>query len=153
MGNIPKYKVILTLTENGQENVVGVIRPTKVGILHHGTKAYVIDFEHPLYIRGMERVYVVNSETGTQLLPSEGKLLLRPDELDVIVSTKIVREITSAVHSDGNKQIIAFVIGAIIGILAGYIIGTLILQGKIDALVKELTTDIVVVAARCVGLW
>jgi hypothetical protein len=100
-------------------------------------KSFVVQYDAPTLVHGLERQYVIDWESGNQYLLGEGETNpLTPEELDVILGTKIVKEITSSVSKDVWAMIIPLLIGALVGFLAAWIIASTMYQAKIDELME-----------------
>jgi hypothetical protein len=102
-------------------------------------KSYVIQYDSPTIVHGLNRRYVIDYESGDQYLLGEGTTNpLTPEELDIILGTKIVKEITSSVQKDMMQYIIPALIGALAGFLAAWLIASFTFQEKIDELTRLL---------------
>lgn len=140
------YKIYFTRLENGQRVTIGyrlLKEPSK--LVKYKKKAFPIDLASPIRIFKLQRIYVMDYATGAQLaVEGSENALMSPDELDMIVSTKIIRELTSGLKESLSEKIIYIIVGCVIGFLVGFIVGYLIMQGKLDALYNELMQDVIV---------
>jgi hypothetical protein len=102
-------------------------------------KSYVIQYDSPTLVHGLNRQYVLDYESGDQYLLGEATTNpLTPEELDIILGTKIVKEITSSVQKDPWQMIIPLLIGVLAGFLAAWLIASFTYQEKIDELTQLL---------------
>lgn len=152
-----KYQVILTRTINGTEYVVKTLKysgmPEKV---RHANRTFLINYGTPVMISRDIATYIANVDTGIQFMPTaDSQVAMSPEELDVIMGTKIVREITASVAKNPYQDLIKYIIGGIIGLLAGLLIGFLVMQAKIDAVPPAVqnSTQIVMSIVRGVRIW
>jgi len=118
--------------------------PQKVVKWHN--HAFVVDWGCPLYLHKLERVYVVDWESGQQVIEKGGaQALMSPEELDLTVNTKVIRELTGGLGRDKMESLLPLIVGLVIGFLAGVLTGYLIMQGQVQAIYDELLEKTVVV--------
>lgn len=143
-----KYQVIFVRKEHGTNQVMLVkkLRNPKSSI-RVGVKSYLVDYSSPLFIANLTRVYIIDYDSGNQIIANEKGNILTPGELDVILGTKIVKEITQSVAKRPLAQLIPFIIGLAIGLLAGYLICNIVMQGKLDELTSQLLEDVVIISS------
>jgi hypothetical protein len=146
MGYYKKYKFIFIRKEQGVNEVIfyRITRKIKESI-KIGEKSFLIDYSSPLFVHKMVRTFIIDYDSGVQFVPGEKSSILTPGELDAILGTKIVKEIASSVAKNKMQQLIPFVIGLAIGLLAGYLICSIIMQAKIDELNAKLLEDVIVI--------
>ena len=152
-----KKMVFFTETQLEEEYVITSINikgnPDFIKLPHRN---YKIDFSKPTYVNSKGvRIYIVNIITGAQLEISGKPANVSPQDLDAIIGTKIVKEITSAVAENTKDKIIHFIIGAIIGALVGVLIAFLVMQSKIDAANAQQSTQTITTGIKMIRclLW
>jgi hypothetical protein len=59
---------------------------------------------------------------------------MNPNQLDTLMSTKIIKELTSGIIDNKKEKIVLIIIGFIIGIILGLLIMQIISAGKIEEL-------------------
>lgn len=135
-----KYKIVFLRQEYQTMNVVK-IREVKAlnAIIKEGTKAFVITYKFPTYNNGLDKFYFIDIETGKQLTFDAITRELNPEELDLIVGNKIIRELTSGVMDNKKEKIFFLAIGFIIGALLAAIIVMSLMQGKVDKILSDTT--------------
>lgn len=104
-------------------------------------KMYAIDFSSPLFVRGKERVYAVEFQSGSQfgLEGAKTPAGMTPEELDVVVGTKVIRELTQSVAHDIKDMVFPLVLGVCLGALVAWIVAQFVWQAKVDELVRMLS--------------
>lgn len=148
-----KFYILFTRDEQGQQVVFRKKRyKTLPKFVQFAQKSFQMDWSHPIYISGLTRVYILNWTTGVQLLPSGQAPALRPEDLDVIVGTKIIREITSTVaQGDFKLKLLWGVLGAILGGLAVGLIVYIYMSGRIEDILKSQVPNVIPVGAAIGG--
>ena len=120
-----------------------LLRSPRRTVRFKGKRTYSVDWSSPLYVRGLLRVYALDEREGTMMkIGAEGTSALTPEELDVIVGTKIVRELASSVTNNLVDMLIPILLGAVAGFLAAWIIAGIYYQEQINSLmdtIKDLT--------------
>lgn len=102
-------------------------------------RSFIVDWTKPLYVKGFRRVYVVDFDTCKQVVNQESdKPFISPAELDTIVGTHVIREITHAVTQNTMEKVLWAVIGGVIGALAAALIVMFVMQDKIDNLTPNI---------------
>lgn len=134
-----KFVVLFTRDEQGQQ-VVFRRRVFKIlpQFVQYASKSFQIDWSRPVYLSPrFQRVYLVNWTTGMQSFPEGGNPVLRPEDLDVVVKTKIIREITQAVSDDFKLKMIWALLGGIIGALAAGLVVYIVMSNQITEILKS----------------
>lgn len=100
----------------------------KKPLVKWGEKSFPIDLSRPIYRVANRHVYLVDIEEG-QLLVGNGQTI-EPIMTDMIFRREIVRQMVAGLGTSGFATNIAnLLIGAIMGILGGYIIGQFVPMG------------------------
>ena len=136
-----KYKIIFVRKEYSTMFVVKLMSlKTPKPLVRIKEKTFSISYEIPAYSNILEKVYFIDFESGSQLKFDIIQRKLNPNELDLIVSNKIVKEIASGVLDDIKTKILYISIGAIIGGLLAAMIVMSVYQNKIDEMYNEMST-------------
>lgn len=132
-----KFKIIFIRYEFGMR-IVSAIKELKnpIKILKIGNKDYIIDYEKPTYINKLTRIYVVDEESGGLVQFNQNIPSINPTDLDLIVGSKIIKELTSGIM-DNKEKIMFAIIGAICGALIAWIVCQNYMQTKIDEVYKN----------------
>jgi len=137
--NKPSFIVYLLRKEGEVWHVCGrkkLSKPRRT-VKFKGGRSYTVNWASPLYVRGLKRIYALDEGDGSQMgIESGGPAALTPDELDVIVGTKIVRELASSVRANPFEMLMPIILGAVIGFLAAWIIAGFVWQQRVDSLLK-----------------
>jgi len=114
-------------------------------VIRFRSRSYTMDWGAPLYVRGLTRVYALDVDKGTQMGvdSSPGPAPLSPEELDLVVGTKIVRELASSVNRSPMEMLLPIALGAVAGFLAAWIIAGIVWQQRVDELVEMLNDAVV----------
>jgi len=135
--NKPRYIIVFFRKEY---NVLVEVKKIKVNnlnkILKGKNKQYIIDIEHPSVIKGNKRFYFVNIDNGTQYHLHEVEQLMNPEELDLVIGNKIIRELTAGVIDNKKEKIFLIIVGALIGGL----LMTAIMLGVMSNKIEDLLT-------------
>lgn len=146
MGYQRKYKFVFIRKEQGVNQVIFVRLYRKIKeSIKIGEKSFLVDYSSPLFVNKLVLTFIIDYDSGVQFVPGEKNSVLTPGELDAILGTKIVKEIASSVTKNTMQQLIPFIIGLAIGLLAGYLICSIVMQAKIDELNAKLLEDIIVI--------
>jgi len=133
-----KYKLVFLRKEYSTMNVVKIVKLIEPKILYRiREKTFNISYEFPCYSHLLEKIYFIDYESGSQLMFSAIDRQLNPEQLDLIVSNKIVKEIASGVLDDMKGKIAMVVLGALLGGMLAAIVIMGIYQKKIDDLYAQ----------------
>ena len=117
------YKILLLRKEGLQLNLIRVLKLTEIkSLIRYNEKTFAIDISQPAFIEKNFRIYFIDIDSNMQyqLLKSD-KIGLNSDELDTIISNKLIREITQST-TDTKDKWVNMIIGAIMGaLIAGFI--------------------------------
>lgn len=116
-----QYKLILLRKAGETAYVEKILNLKTLNSLEKGgpEKKYLISPNFPAFIDGRTWVYFVDFDSGAAYTFHEVKMHMSPDELDSIVSGKIIRELTKGVMDNRKEKIGWIVIGFVIGALLG----------------------------------
>lgn len=136
--NKPKYVVVFLRKYQKSMMVVKKREYSSINKLLKGKgKKFVIDINNPCYILDNKKYYFVDYENGSNYFFNEVKFAMKPDELDSIVSNNIIQKLIKGVIDNKKMKILYFVVGCVIGILAGLFIMQIIMQKKLEELWLE----------------
>ena len=137
-----KYKVLLLRKEGDVLHVVRrrVFRgaPPKTVKFRGQKGTFLVDWERPLYRIGLTRVYTVDVDGNQVRVAGDGYSPMTPEELDVIVGTKLVRELATSVSRDPKEMLMPLILGIVAGFLAAWIIAGIYYQQQINDLMEAL---------------
>lgn len=134
-----KYKILLFRKERGNLSLIKSLTRKSLNspIITIGSKKYVVDLEKPTYINKEYRYFFVDYDVGSQFNLNETAQALTPEELDMIIGNKIIKELTSGVMDNRKEKIMLIILGAIIG---GLLVAT-IMMGVMNNKIEQLLTD------------
>ena len=123
--NKNKYKAIFLIKREGSFAITGKkrFRPSKTNIRFR-KGSYPIDVSIPTYIKGLKMFYFIEVDK-TQLFFSKNKneSMISPKIIDMIMSQKIVSQLTSNLGGSALKMsILTLIFGGIMGALIGFIV-------------------------------
>lgn len=90
--------------------------------VQYAHKEYIINPSSPCYARKNKFIYFFDFDTGRQLTFNELSTALKPEELDLILGQKIIRDICRGLNREEKIPYFYLVIGIILGILLGMVI-------------------------------
>jgi len=144
MFNKKKFKLILIRKEFQTLNVIKVVTTNTLGstakILD---KTYPIIIQYPTYLDGLQKVYMLDFDSGSQLKFSEIEALLKPEELDLIISTNVIKDLTAGAL-DKKEKIMVGIMGFIIGVLSGVAGMMFYMQSEINRIYESLGITVIV---------
>ena len=123
--NKNKYKAIFLIKREGSYAITGKkrFRPSKINIRFR-KGSYPIDVSIPTYIKGLKMFYFIEVDK-TQLFFAKNKneSMISPKIIDMIMSQKIVSQLTSNLGGSALKMsILTLIFGGIMGALIGFIV-------------------------------
>jgi hypothetical protein len=104
-------------------------------------KEFALSIENPLYINRMQKTYVLDYDSGSQLTFTEAKAYMTPEELDMIVGQKIIRELTSGVIDNKKEKLINMLLGFVMGALLAAIVAIVYYTNQIQQLIEDYATQ------------
>jgi hypothetical protein len=112
-----KYALYFLRNIHGTYTIFKVRRTNKLeSITKMGNKNFKIDLEKPLYISGKGvQCFFMDVESGNQLVFNQIEHKTDPNDLDIIVGQKIIRELTRGVMDNKKEIIMYFVLGFLLG--------------------------------------
>lgn len=148
----PKYKIIFLRREYEAMYVVQIkIFRTMKNLVKANKKQFLLDVNTPAYIYRNQYTYLVDIDSGSQLNYSEAKRQMSPEELDTIVGTKIIRELTAGVMDNNKEKVFWTILGVVIGLLLGLAIMQYVMSEKIAELVDKYTTTSTITELPTIG--
>jgi len=141
-----KYEIIFLRKEYSTMNIVGFLKTNKLlnNTIRFKNKTYQISIELPAFSRKITKVYIFDFDSGEQLKFDRIKTLLKPDELDLIVSNQIVKELAQSAVTDTKDKIINMILGAIIGGLLSALLMFFYMQSKIEEIYASFNTTTII---------
>ena len=123
--NKNKYKAVFLIKREGSYCIVKKKRfiPSRLNI-RYKKGSYPIDVSIPTYIKGLKMFYFIEVDK-TQLFFAKNKneSMISPKIIDMIMSQKIVSQLTSNLGGSALKMsILTLIFGGIMGALIGYIV-------------------------------
>jgi hypothetical protein len=138
----PKFNVFFTREEGNVQHVFLKVKARATDkMVSFGGKTFLMDWSIPLFVLKNMRYYVVNWTRGEQLTPLSQSSGTRPEELDVMFRTKIIKDIASAITDTTKDKLISFLLGALVGALGAALIVYIVMSGKIEELFKSQLTQ------------
>jgi len=103
------------------------------GTVRLGDKTYIIDLSKNLYIRKSKNYYFMDIDKNLQLIFSEVEGVINPEDLDILISRKIVSQLSYGLRENTlGLQATSLVIGGILGAaIAAIVFMVLIMNGVI----------------------
>ena len=123
-----KYKAIFLIKREGSFSIKKKKRfsPTKNQI-RYKKGSYPIDVSRPTYIKGLKLFYFIEIDKTQLFFSNEKSSIISPKVIDLIMSQKIVSELTT--NLSGSKMamnIMTLIFGGIMGGLIGYIVAGMV---------------------------
>jgi hypothetical protein len=133
-----KYKIIFIRKQFNAYFVARIIQTNdiKKTIALTG-KQFGISIENPLYISKMQKVYCLDFDSGSQLTFNEAKAFMTPEELDLIVGQKIIKELTSGVIDNKKEKLAMILLGLIMGALIAALVLMMYYTDKIQNMLED----------------
>ena len=130
-----KYKIIFLRKEYSTMRICGVLHTNKLkNLLRYKGKTYHVNIEFPCFSSQKSQTYIFDFDSGNQLKFDMIEAILKPEELDLIVSNQIVKELTSSAISDKKDKIINIILGFILGALVSALLMFMYMQNKIQSI-------------------
>lgn len=153
-----KYKLVFLRKEFDTVNVVKVkVLKSLKKLEKDKKKRYVLDIEHPAYVNRNIKYYFIDYDSGSQFHLIENPSLMNPEELDMIVGNRIIKELTSGVMDNKKEKLLMVIVGAIIGGLLATSIVLSIMNKKISDIYENInappTTIIPAMASALRAIW
>ncbi|MFW9949619.1 MAG: hypothetical protein ACFFKA_05785 [Candidatus Thorarchaeota archaeon] len=133
-----KYKLMLVRKEHNGINVIRYVNLKKIeSLIRFENRTFQINVEKPTIIQDKFRIFVVDIDSNAQIYLIGNEPLLNPDELDMIVSNKIINEITRGALDTFKDKLINIAMGAIIGAMVAAVILMGYYNNKIDEIYQQ----------------
>lgn len=137
-----KFKFVFMRKEYSTLNFVGMIKTNNLSnVVKFHNKTFVISIDKPAYSEPKTKVYLLDFDSGSQLNFAEIKSLLTPEELDLYLSSDLIKKLTEGAIADRKEKIINMILGAIIGALFSALLMFFYMQNKIDEIYKSVTIN------------
>lgn len=137
-----KYKILLIRKQFNAYFIVRTIQTNKIEkMIQIGNKQFAISIENPLYINKLQKVYILDYDNGSQLTLLEAKANMSPEELDLIVGQKIIKELTAGVIDNKKEKLINLILGFVMGALIAAIVAIVYYTGQIQQLMEDYATQ------------
>lgn len=141
-----QYKLIFLREFN---NTLNIVKITELNYLSNifrldNKHTFKIDINNVCFINKEQKTYFIDIDSGNQYTFKTIQAKMEPNQLDVIVSTKILKELASGIVENNKEKIILIIIGFIIGIILGLLIMQIISSGKIEELLKTIDNSPVI---------
>lgn len=115
-------------------------------------KKYTLNLQTPAFI-GKQKVYFFDYDSGAQFAFEESIPLMKPEDLDLIVGQKIIKELTSGVIDNKKEKIFWVLMGIILGGLIAVVICMGVYNDKIQKLIAEYTKNVIPIIGTIVRSW
>ena len=133
-----RLKIYLLRLSHGTYHLVKVkkIKETKQ-LISYKNREYKLDLKTPCYVSGSNILYFIDIDSGDQLTFNLIKSDVNPEDLDIIVGQKIIRELTRGVLDNRSQYIFYAIIGFVIGALMVGVIMSMYYSDKINSIYSE----------------
>lgn len=119
-----KYIAVFLIKEQLTYTILSVKRfiPSE-STVRFKDKTFVITINKPTYSKGMKLFYFVDIEVGQLNFDNTKKSNINPKAIDMILSQKIITELTNNLSGSFKMNLYNIIIGLLIGALGGFIVG------------------------------
>lgn len=126
MGILKKKYVIVLVQE--QQGIYSILKKKRFNPIKpqmsYKKKAYLVDVNTPAYSKGLLFYYFVDIDHGQLTYYQDINSATNAEIVDMVLYKKIILHLTTNLSGDAYKlNIITLIIGAVMGLLLGYIIG------------------------------
>lgn len=119
-------------------HVVKIVKESKPKkMVSFKKKSFTIDLKIPVFVANTTLCYFIDIDTGEQMKFEAMESQLNPDDLDIIVGQKIIRELTKGVVDNRKEKLYSLLLGLIIGGLITGLIMVMYYTGKIEEILKN----------------
>lgn len=140
------YKVVLLQRFNDELSIVKSIESNEIKpLIRYRNKSYKLNLNNVGYVNKIQKIYFLNIENGSQYTFIEIKAEMNPDQLDVLMATKIIKELASGIIDNKKEKILMILIGFIIGLILGLLIMQIISSDKIEQILLENMDNAIVI--------
>jgi hypothetical protein len=110
-------------------------------LISYKKREYKIDLTKPLYKTGGNTLYFMDIDSGDQLSFNVIESQANPEDLDIIVGQRIIRELTKGVIDNKSQLIFYAIVGLAIGaLLMGFIL-SMYYNDKIEKIYNEFNSQ------------
>lgn len=136
------YKIVFLRKEYKTMYVIKTLHLSSIkNIIKLPNKSYKLDLSCPLFNNKSTKVFFLDFDNGTQLLFKNIERELKPEELDMIIGNKLIKELTSGLMDNKKEKIMMVVLGIILGALLSAVIVMMIFQNKIQKILQTQIDD------------
>jgi len=108
-------------------------------LISYKNREYKLNLTQPLYKSGKYTLYFMDMDSGDQLTFNVVESQANPDDLDIIVGQRIIRELTKGVIDNKSQLLFYTIVGLAIGaLLMGFIL-SMYYNDKISKIYKEVS--------------
>lgn len=101
-------------------------------------KQIPVSMDKPTYIYGKKVYYVFNVDNGSQLSFSQMNSSVGPEELDIIMTQEIIRQLAHGIMDNFKEKLYTLIMGVVMGALITAVILVMYYTNKIEELYAEL---------------
>ena len=139
-----KYKIIFLRKHFNAVFVFKVIeKDTITPIIALSEKKFSVDIGNPAYLSKNQKIYIFDVDSGSQLTFFEFASQMKPEELDMIVGQKIIKELTSGVIDNKREKIFWVLLGVLLGGLIAVVVCMGIYNDKIQTLIADYSKTVI----------
>lgn len=132
-----EFKVYILRMMNSVYVIEKIIKLKEIPkLVSYQDKKYALDASNPSFLLGNAYCYFFDID-GKQLSFIASKSLIKPEDLDIIVGQKIIRELTSGVLDNKKDLILWALLGAIFGALIMGIVLVMYYSDKMNQMLAE----------------
>ncbi len=149
-----KYKLVFLRKHFNAVFVFRVVETNEIkNIVSIEDKKYAVEIINPAYISKNQRIYFFDVDSGKQMAFHEFEAHMKPEELDLIIGQRIIKELCSGVMDNKKEKITMILLGFIMGAMLAAIIAMAYYNGKIQDLMETQTKETVIVANIQSTIW
>lgn len=133
------YKIVYLRKFNNQLSVIKIVETNEIKEIFriNSNKTVQINLNNVCYLNQLQKTYFIDFDSGNQYTFEVIETSMNPAQLDNLMSTKIIKEITSGIIDNKKEKILFVVVGFIIGIILGLLIMQIIMSNKIQDILSE----------------
>ena len=140
-----QYKIQLLRREFNSIRLIKTIKLSEIGnIIKFNGKSISINVTQPTYVFNNTIYFYVDIESNSQLFFSDKQNSLSADELDSLISNKIIKDIISAEGLNTKDKIINILIGFVVGAMFAGLISLMYINNSQSELVDSFIAGSVV---------
>lgn len=137
----PVYRFIFLRLQNSVYRVERIIKRAKINkLITIDNKKFAVLIDHPSFVEGNNLSYLIDYDSGQQLIFHKIDSKIAPEDLDLIVGQRIIRDLTRGVLDNGKTMLMYALIGAAIGGLAVGVILLAYFNSKIEGIYNSFNT-------------